>query len=184
MKINCNICGKEFKVFPCHVKRGKKYCSRKCLTEMNKKRCGEKSKNWKGGQHVESTCLFCGVKFMAEKKAVKNGYGKFCSHYCASKLRSKKKWDNPMYKGGGYEAAKRYRAKNKSRVLAWNILNEAVKNKSIKKEACSICGDKKVVAHHEDYSKPLDIIWLCHDHHNKLHRSRSTWRPHKRDFRR
>lgn len=176
------MCGKEFKAYPSEVKRGKKYCSRKCLTEKSKEASGEKSKNWRGGQLVQSSCLFCGKKFMAKKKAIKSGYGKFCSHYCASKMRSKKQWDNPMYKGGGYESAKRYRLKNKERPRAWISVLRALKSGAIKKGCCAVCGDKNVVAHHEDYSKPLLIVWLCHVHHNKLHRSRKSWRPCKRAY--
>lgn len=34
------------------------------------------------------------------------------------------------------------------------------------------CGDLKVHGHHEDYSKPLDVIWLCAMHHAWLHGDR------------
>jgi len=45
----------------------------------------------------------------------------------------------------------------------------AIKNKSIYKEPCAICGSLKVEAHHFDYLKPLDVIWLCSKHHKKVH---------------
>lgn len=31
-------------------------------------------------------------------------------------------------------------------------------------------GDKRVEAHHSDYSKPLDVDWLCKEHHALWHR--------------
>lgn len=36
---------------------------------------------------------------------------------------------------------------------------------------CSSCskGDRKIVAHHHNYSKPLDVVWLCNSCHLKLH---------------
>lgn len=43
----------------------------------------------------------------------------------------------------------------------------AVKNNTLKKEACA-CGEKKVEAHHVDYSKPLEVIWCCKKHHIEL----------------
>lgn len=35
----------------------------------------------------------------------------------------------------------------------------------------SYCGDINSHAHHKDYFKPLDVIWLCVEHHKFLHRS-------------
>ena len=34
---------------------------------------------------------------------------------------------------------------------------------------CRACGSKKSEAHHTDYSKPLDIVWLCRRCHALMH---------------
>jgi len=39
----------------------------------------------------------------------------------------------------------------------------------IKKENCSICGSTESQMHHKDYYKPLEVTWLCRDHHLILH---------------
>lgn len=39
----------------------------------------------------------------------------------------------------------------------------------IKIMPCSVCDDDKAQMHHEDYSKPLEVIWLCRLCHEKLH---------------
>jgi len=40
-----------------------------------------------------------------------------------------------------------------------------------KKHYCDICGtEENIHGHHPDYSKPLDVIWLCKSHHDKLHK--------------
>jgi hypothetical protein len=35
---------------------------------------------------------------------------------------------------------------------------------------CSVCGAPGAEAHHEDYNKPLEVIWLCKRHHAERHR--------------
>lgn len=57
-------------------------------------------------------------------------------------------------------------AKNKANI----IVSTAIRWKGLKKKPCIACGVlEKVQAHHEDYSKPLDITWLCPTHHNDRH---------------
>ena len=34
---------------------------------------------------------------------------------------------------------------------------------------CEVCGKEKTQGHHEDYSKPLDVVWLCTRHHADRH---------------
>lgn len=48
-------------------------------------------------------------------------------------------------------------------------LTKAVKRGEIDRAPCAVCGLKDAEAHHEDYSRPLDVIWLCHAHHMELH---------------
>jgi hypothetical protein len=33
---------------------------------------------------------------------------------------------------------------------------------------CEVCGDPKVEKHHDDYTKPLEVRWLCKRHHAQL----------------
>ena len=51
IKKNCSNCGKEFKTFPCEIKKGGGiYCSLKCHPRNNK---GHKHFNWKGGRRKD-----------------------------------------------------------------------------------------------------------------------------------
>lgn len=45
----------------------------------------------------------------------------------------------------------------------------AVRAGKLLKKPCEICGDLKVQAHHEDYSKPLEVVWLCNTCHKSKH---------------
>lgn len=44
----------------------------------------------------------------------------------------------------------------------------ALKCGRINKQPCGVCGDKGQ-AHHSDYTKPLDVEWLCDKHHREKH---------------
>ena len=83
------------------------------------------------------------------------------------------------------ECRKRWRKNNYSRVLAytreWRIENpekykaqtlagNALRDKKIKKKKCLFCKNLNTVAHHHDYSKPLDVMWLCRTCHKKIHK--------------
>jgi hypothetical protein len=40
-----------------------------------------------------------------------------------------------------------------------------------KPDCCDGCGlDRRLEAHHEDYSKPLQVVWLCRSCHLRRHR--------------
>lgn len=37
------------------------------------------------------------------------------------------------------------------------------------KQPCEVCGNPIVDAHHDDYSNPLGVRWLCRQHHAEHH---------------
>jgi hypothetical protein len=52
---------------------------------------------------------------------------------------------------------------------AHRILARAVECGKLIKRPCFVCGDPNSEAHHEDYSRPLDVIWFCSLHHKRHH---------------
>jgi len=48
-------------------------------------------------------------------------------------------------------------------------LNQAVQLNKIQRLPCEHCGLAKTEGHHTDYSKPLEVIWLCKKCHTKVH---------------
>ena len=58
-----------------------------------------------------------------------------------------------------------------------SLTQRALKFGVIKKEPCVVCGRLDVHGHHEDYNRPLDIVWLCPYHHHLIHEGRGTWKP-------
>lgn len=58
----------------------------------------------------------------------------------------------------------------KRRANARSYLNEYLRRGKVEKKPCSVCGSsKKLEAHHEDYLKPLEVVWYCRKHHLKQH---------------
>lgn len=75
----------------------------------------------------------------------------------------------------GKEVAKRssarYRkASNKKKIAAVDKVKYALKVAKLTKQSCEVCDVEKTQAHHDDYNKPLDIRWLCCQHHKLWHR--------------
>lgn len=58
----------------------------------------------------------------------------------------------------------------RERHMARWILNRRLKTGAVVRGNC-FCGDVTTQAHHDDYAKPLEVIWLCIDHHRELHAS-------------
>lgn len=51
------------------------------------------------------------------------------------------------------------------------LVRRAIERGALTPQSCCVCGsDHYVVAHHEDYSKPNVIAWLCKRCHVKRHR--------------
>lgn len=59
------------------------------------------------------------------------------------------------------------------RIKAIEVVNNAVRDGRLVREACEVCGAQPAEAHHDDYSKPLHVRWLCPLCHKGLHRQPS-----------
>ena len=75
---------------------------------------------------------------------------------------------NPNYL---YDKVLRRRAANPEKFYARVKLSDhIVRGKIIKPKSCSKCHKKcNPHGHHEDYSKPLEVIWVCQECHLKIH---------------
>ena len=61
-----------------------------------------------------------------------------------------------------------WKAQHPRRRKANIALGNAVRDGKVKKQPCWVCG-AKAVAHHPDYDRPLDVVWLCQAHHKQAH---------------
>jgi hypothetical protein len=99
------------------------------------------------------TCQECGQEFKA-----RDGRVRFCQ-------------------GGGCLAAHEARKTRQTRATwpaerkrAVHLTTTAIANGTLVRQPCEVCGTtRKIDAHHDDYSKPLEVRWLCRSHHRQHH---------------
>jgi len=121
----------------------------------------------KGWYHsfMKKTCRLCKVEKEVSEfyrdKTTKSGYCTACKNCDRLRRRGRKYKHNP----------ERDRLRNERRKLKRKVYRTVVwglRNGVISKKPCW-CGDKEVQAHHPDYSKPLEVVWLCKLHHHHIH---------------
>lgn len=60
-----------------------------------------------------------------------------------------------------------HRIKHPDRYLARSQVGYALRSGQLHRLPCEVCGCAKTQAHHHDYSKPLDVRWLCFTCHRE-----------------
>lgn len=77
----------------------------------------------------------------------------------------------PRYLENARNRARLHNLRNPDKYKArYTLRNAIVDGKVLKPKTCSLCNSaKRIQAHHHDYSKPLDVVWLCYTHHKELH---------------
>lgn len=74
----------------------------------------------------------------------------------------------------GREVRQRYerqdREQHPNKYSARRAVNNALQAGRLTRLPCKVCGSSDgTEAHHPDYGKPLEIVWLCRSHHAQLH---------------
>jgi len=106
---------------------------------------------------------------LCAKKDVSKNYRKRIDHYTKYE---KRRWKDPERRAYAVSKQRERRAVNHEKYKARIAVSNGIRSGEIKKGRCSVCGKADAEAHHEDYSKPLSITWLCRSHHLKLHGKR------------
>jgi len=126
---------------------------------------------------LKGTCKKCLSTYhriyKGENSIIRNSEYRLKHAQAQKKYRDKKKLNGTYkyYRGNRTLQSERWRNKqeNKIKKSAHDKLYLAMKRGNIIKKPCVVCNDLKSNGHHEDYSKPLDVIWLCNKHHYEHH---------------
>lgn len=156
----CKRCGEQ-------VPRGRTvYCSVSCCEQR------------KGPQHRrEAPCSHCGKTFLARVQRLEAGRPVYCSKECvdASAVTTGRfrGANNPRWLGGVSKDNMRYKRRTEARyperAKARRMVNDALMSGRMSRRPCEVCGAAEAQAHHDDYSKPLEVRWLCRPHHDQHH---------------
>lgn len=83
---------------------------------------------------------------------------------------AKRRNSRPEEKKARLERLRRWRADNPEKYHAETAVGNALRDGKLFKGPCANCGtEAMVVGHHHDYSKPLDVTWLCRPCHGIEH---------------
>lgn len=114
---------------------------------------------------VKFNCDYCGKESTDKPSHYKRKKRHFCSNKCYSLFRKYKLPTEEQHRFGTGESAEVVSKKRKAR----SKLNHAIRDGKIQRKPCVVCGTPKSEGHHEDYDKPLEVVWLCFKHHRKYH---------------
>lgn len=114
------------------------------------------------GKSVEAVAVFFKMSRQAMWKILKRRGVEFRSQRRSGKA-------NPFYRHG--------RGTTPSQRAAIAKVGKAIRRGKLVPKPCEVCGAngkardgrRAVHAHHDDYSKPLDVRWLCKKHHDEFH---------------
>ena len=124
-----------------------------------------------------SKCKFVGdIQFFFKNNSKKTGHDNYCKkcriiiNKCDHKtyLSVIRDWQKKN-KEKVYASSKKWAENNKEKLSAHKAVSVAIRSGKLTKKDCEVCGSKKVDAHHDDYTKKLDVRWLCRFHHKQLH---------------
>lgn len=75
---------------------------------------------------------------------------------------------NPDRRKRKFSYEQNHRRKNPEKYKARMMVGNAIRDRRLIPLPCQNCGNPKSQAHHKDYSKPLDVDWLCFKCHREI----------------
>ena len=69
------------------------------------------------------------------------------------------------------EESRKQRELYPERIRAYKAVCRAVRDGRLVKMPCVVCGNSRSFAHHDDYDRVFDVVWLCGIHHKEIHHS-------------
>lgn len=158
----CVICGGEVSRHPKYSQaqwEATQCCSKSCAASLRASRLPDPRRN----------CVDCGALAKLVKDRCLPCYGAW-------------RWANdPEYRKRHQSAQQTFRERHPQystershrEAEKWTArarVTKAIAAGQLTRLPCEVCGVANTQGHHDDYSKPLDVRWLCSTHHAEHHR--------------
>jgi hypothetical protein len=88
---------------------------------------------------------------------------------CAKARTTKRRRETNYAAQRKYESSEKGRSKRRAYTSANLSVFHAIRRGDLERKPCEVCGAETSEAHHPDYAKPLDVMWLCRSHHIQWH---------------
>lgn len=148
----------------------------------------------------EKVCFKCGnLKSMDEfykHKQMKDGHLNKCKQCTKADVSGNYQGNREYY--AGYEQRRAQRPERKAAALVYQknrraknpfpykancAVSNAVRDGKLFKEPCFNCGSiEDIEAHHMDYEKPLEVVWLCRSCHLEEHNRKAYQFDHAEEM--
>lgn len=120
----------------------------------------------------KSKCKECIKKAANENRLAKIDYYRKYDRMRGSqphRVAARKKYQQTeAFAASHNKATKKYLVSQPKRRAAQVAVGNALRDGRLQKLPCFICGHE-AEAHHPDYDRPLDVVWLCPPHHKQAH---------------
>lgn len=118
-----------------------------------------------------SPCPKCGAPrapvFRGDRSSGKVRKFRFVCRACnAQRLRDHR----ASNQGWSTKKNRKWGDQNPEKRRAHKRVEYALKTGRLIRQPCERCGTERAQAHHDDYSRPLEVTWLCQAHHRQRHR--------------
>lgn len=122
---------------------------------------GERSRRWREANRK---------RYNAHQSAYRKAH--FEKARASERVSDAKRRQRPEVRAYYLEKYRRYGQANPEKRSAHSAVQAALKRGELERPAvCSSCGtgSRRIEAHHPDYDKPLEVIWLCTVCHRRDH---------------
>lgn len=160
----CEICHMAFRP----ADKSRRFCSRRC-SRVGQGRVTRRTGNQLGSRR---NCKACGAPIVVTERMQHAGKYR-CAGCFTERLRAWQERNRDASRQAVRDSYLRHTERRRAGQRAWRLANPekaraqravawALKSgRLMRPVGCERCPNADVAAHHEDYSKPLDVQWLC-----------------------